>query len=120
MTLLDKDERLIILSMIFQDDQRKTEKKMPVYEYQCTACGQIQEVLQKISDPPCETCSHCKGKLKKLISQSTFHLKGSGWYVTDYGGAKTGTDASSKTPSTQKTDTPSDTKSKETKPASNN
>ena len=92
---------------------------MPVYEYQCTACGQIEEVLQKISDPPCETCSHCKGKLKKLISHSTFHLKGTGWYVTDYGGAKTGKNPNSKTPSIKKTNTPSDTKSKETKTTSN-
>ncbi|WP_022668208.1 FmdB family zinc ribbon protein [Desulfospira joergensenii] len=63
---------------------------MPVYEYQCTECGEIQEAFQKISDPPIETCSKCRGHLKKLISQSSFHLKGSGWYVTDYGGAKTG------------------------------
>jgi len=63
-------------------------REMPVYEYQCTGCGQIEEALQKISDSPLETCPHCKGHLKKLISQSTFHLKGSGWYVTDYGGAK--------------------------------
>ena len=61
---------------------------MPVYEYQCTECGEIKEAFQKISDSPLTTCSHCKGSLKKLISQSTFHLKGSGWYVTDYGGAK--------------------------------
>ena len=63
---------------------------MPVYEYQCTECGEVQEAFQKISDPPIETCSKCRGHLKKLISQSSFHLKGSGWYVTDYGGAKTG------------------------------
>ena len=63
---------------------------MPVYEYQCMECGEIQEAFQKISDPPIETCSKCRGHLKKLISQSSFHLKGSGWYVTDYGGAKTG------------------------------
>jgi len=61
---------------------------MPVYEYQCTKCGQIEEAFQKISDSPLETCGHCKGSLKKLISHSSFHLKGSGWYVTDYGGAK--------------------------------
>ncbi|NOX34285.1 MAG: zinc ribbon domain-containing protein [Deltaproteobacteria bacterium] len=66
---------------------------MPVYEYQCTECGQIEEAFQKISDPPHKTCSHCHGHLKKLISQSSFHLKGSGWYVTDYGGAKTGPEA---------------------------
>jgi putative FmdB family regulatory protein len=65
------------------------QKKMPVYEYQCTACGQVEEAFQKISEPPLESCSQCQGNLKKIISQSSFHLKGSGWYVTDYGGKKT-------------------------------
>ncbi|WP_299981610.1 zinc ribbon domain-containing protein [Desulfobacula sp.] len=83
---------------------------MPVYEYQCTECGQIEEAFQKISDSPLKTCSHCKGHLKKLISQSTFHLKGSGWYVTDYGGAKTGTK--------KKSETKSGIKSKESKTTS--
>jgi len=63
---------------------------MPVYEYECVDCGQIEEAFQKISEPPLEICPKCKGHLKKLISHSTFHLKGSGWYVTDYGGKKTG------------------------------
>ncbi|MEJ2642342.1 MAG: zinc ribbon domain-containing protein [Desulfosarcinaceae bacterium] len=57
---------------------------MPIYEYQCSACGKIEEALQKVSDAPLTTCPHCSGKLNKLISHSTFHLKGSGWYVTDY------------------------------------
>lgn len=64
---------------------------MPVYEYQCSECGQIVEAFQKISDSPLKSCSSCKGQLKKLISQSSFHLKGSGWYVTDYGGSKSNT-----------------------------
>ncbi len=59
---------------------------MPIYEYECTKCGRIEEVLQKFSDKPLTTCKHCSGKLHKLISHSTFHLKGSGWYVTDYAG----------------------------------
>jgi len=57
---------------------------MPIYEYECTKCGNIEEALQKFSDKPLTRCGHCKGKLTKLVSQSTFHLKGSGWYVTDY------------------------------------
>ncbi len=61
---------------------------MPIYEYQCESCGVIVENWQKITDPPLETCESCGGKMKKLISQSTFHLKGSGWYVTDYGNKK--------------------------------
>jgi putative FmdB family regulatory protein len=57
---------------------------MPLYEYQCTECGKIEEAIQKFSDSPLTTCKHCAGKLNKLISQSSFHLKGTGWYVTDY------------------------------------
>ncbi len=58
---------------------------MPIYEYECMKCGQVTEAWQKFSDPPLEKCEACGGKVRKLISQSTFHLKGSGWYVTDYG-----------------------------------
>ena len=61
---------------------------MPIYEYQCNKCGEIQEALQKISDKPLAKCVHCSGKLNKLISHSAFHLKGTGWYVTDYAGKK--------------------------------
>ena len=57
---------------------------MPIYEYECTKCGNVEEALQKFSDKPLTRCNHCNGKLTKLVSQSTFHLKGSGWYVTDY------------------------------------
>lgn len=61
---------------------------MPIYEYQCNACGQISEEIQKFSDPPLTTCRHCQGNLSKLISQSAFHLKGGGWYVSEYGNKK--------------------------------
>jgi putative FmdB family regulatory protein len=57
---------------------------MPIYEYECNQCGSIEEALQKFSDKPLTRCRHCTGKLTKLVSQSTFHLKGSGWYATDY------------------------------------
>ena len=57
---------------------------MPIYEYECTSCGRIGEALQKFSDKPLKKCRYCSGKLHKLISQSSFHLKGTGWYVTDY------------------------------------
>ncbi|MBN2061635.1 MAG: zinc ribbon domain-containing protein [Deltaproteobacteria bacterium] len=57
---------------------------MPVYEYECSKCRRIEEIFQRITDPPIDKCSHCNGKMRKLISQSSFHLKGSGWYVTDY------------------------------------
>lgn len=63
--------------------------EMPIYEYECTQCGKVEEVLQNFSEAPLTTCSICSGKLNKLISQSSFHLKGSGWYVTDYAGKST-------------------------------
>ena len=56
---------------------------MPIYEYKCEQCGQF-EVTQKITDKPLARCPACKGKVKKLISHTSFQLKGSGWYITDY------------------------------------
>jgi len=76
---------------------------MPIYEYECENCHHIEEAWQKISDAPLATCNQCQGKLHKIVSQSSFHLKGSGWYVTDY----------SRKPSNKtdnKTDTKADTK----------
>jgi putative FmdB family regulatory protein len=67
---------------------------MPIYEYECTKCGKMTEAIQRFSDPPLSSCSHCTGELHKLISMSTFHLKGSGWYVTDYAGKNQSTSAS--------------------------
>ena len=61
---------------------------MPIYEYYCDACGHEFEVMQKITDRPIRKCEKCKKlKAKRSISKTSFVLKGSGWYVTDYGGA---------------------------------
>jgi len=57
---------------------------MPIYEYQCEKCGKRFEIFQKINAEPLTHCKVCNGSLHKLISQCSFHLKGSGWYVTDY------------------------------------
>jgi len=58
---------------------------MPIYEYQCGACGHTLETLQKISEPPLTTCPACGAEaLKKLISAAAFRLKGGGWYETDF------------------------------------
>ena len=58
---------------------------MPIYEYQCQACGHHLEVLQKVSDAPLKKCPECgKPKLRKLISAPSFRLKGGGWYETDF------------------------------------
>jgi putative FmdB family regulatory protein len=56
---------------------------MPIYEYNCQKCGTF-ETTQKITDKPLAKCPTCKGKVKKLISNTSFQLKGTGWYVTDY------------------------------------
>ena len=56
---------------------------MPIYEYQCQKCGTF-ETTQKITDKPLAKCPTCKGKVKKLISNTSFQLKGTGWYITDY------------------------------------
>ena len=63
---------------------------MPIYEYRCSSCGHEQEVLQKLSDLPLTECPACgKSTLRKLVSAAGFHLKGSGWYATDFkGGSK--------------------------------
>ena len=58
---------------------------MPIYEYECTRCGGRFEMIQSFSDKPLKKCEQCGGKLHKLVSECAFHLKGSGWYVTDYG-----------------------------------
>jgi len=94
---------------------------MPIYEYQCEACGHYLETLQKISEPPLTECHKCgKPALKKLISAAAFRLKGGGWYETDFktgnkknvtqaekqaksGGKSTGKEASDSTTAKKKT-----------------
>ena len=61
---------------------------MPLYEYECEACGQRFEVIQKFSDPPVEHCRTCGGPVHKLLSSAAIQFKGSGWYVTDYSGSR--------------------------------
>ena len=92
---------------------------MPIYEYECMNCGKQCEVFQKFNDEPLSSCPDCGGHMHKLISHSSFILKGTGWYVTDYAsrdrkhaketqgkpvstktGAKTGSNTESKTEAT--------------------
>jgi len=61
---------------------------MPIYEYKCTQCGNVTEAWQKFSDAPLTDCPACGGAMTKLISNCAFHLKGSGWYVSDYSGSR--------------------------------
>lgn len=69
---------------------------MPIREYKCKECGNYMEVIQGINEKPLESCPKCGGKLEKLISNSSFVLKGTGWYKTDYG-SSTGAGAENKT-----------------------
>src|SRR5689334_18519099 len=84
---------------------------MPIYEYQCQKCGTF-EATQRITDKPLGKCPTCKGKVKKLISNTSFQLKGTGWYITDY--ARKGKDGDSKSEKSSKPAS-SDSSSKETK-----
>ena len=67
---------------------------MPIYEYRCAVCGHQDEHLQKVSDAPLTACPACgKRKYQKQLSAAGFHLKGTGWYATDFkGGAKKSAD----------------------------
>ena len=70
---------------------------MPIYEYICEKCGSHLEVMQKVSDAPLKRCDKCRGKLEKIFSRTSFQLKGSGWYMTDYSGKSSAkSDASEK------------------------
>lgn len=58
---------------------------MPLYEYECTKCGERTEIIQKLSDPPYSHCPKCGGGMRKLLSSPAIQFKGSGFYKTDYG-----------------------------------
>jgi len=67
---------------------------MPLYEYSCNPCKKVHEVMQKFSDAPLAACPDCGALVEKLMSLSSFALKGSGWYSTDY--KKSGSSSGSK------------------------
>jgi putative FmdB family regulatory protein len=106
---------------------------MPIYEYECEKCGEFEQ-MQRITDPPLARCPTCKRKVRRLISSTSFQLKGTGWYVTDYaksgsgnggkkkgGGDSSSSDSSSSSSSDTKSEGKSESKSEsksETKTAS--
>jgi putative FmdB family regulatory protein len=89
---------------------------MPLYEYQCKACGHRFEVIQKFSDPQVDTCPSCgRTAVEKLMSSPAIQFKGSGWYITDYARKDSGSSKSEKPSSSEskgeaKTETKSDSK----------
>ncbi len=88
---------------------------MPVYEYRCSKCGNVFERIQKMSDAPLTVHDGCGGTVEKLISRSGFHLKGSGWYATDYAKGSSGAPAGE-----SKSDGKSEAKSGDSKPSEGN
>jgi len=68
---------------------------MPIYEYACTRCGTVTEVMQKMSDRPLRKCRKCSGRLQKLVSRTSFQLKGGGWYAQGYSSSGGDSDKSS-------------------------
>jgi putative FmdB family regulatory protein len=113
---------------------------VPLYEYKCLKCGRHTEKIENVSGPHLKKCPHCGGKVESVITAPAIQFKGAGWYVTDYGGKKSGgggeaekadkagaeaketaskekdKDSSSKEKETTKKETPSK-ESKEKKPA---
>jgi putative FmdB family regulatory protein len=97
---------------------------MPIYEYACKKCGEF-EVTQRITEPALRKCPTCRGKVERILSRSSFVLKGSGWYATDYarkgngaaeskeGSAPAAAEVPSKTDAPAKAEAPSSTPSAE-------
>ena len=63
---------------------------MPLYEYQCVKCKRRTEKIESVAGPHLKKCPHCGGKVESVITAPAIQFKGAGWYVTDYGGKKTG------------------------------
>ncbi|MFQ5914651.1 MAG: FmdB family zinc ribbon protein [Nitrospinota bacterium] len=86
---------------------------MPIYEYTCAACGHGFERMQKVADPPARKCPSC-GRLKaqRMISRTSFVLKGDGWYATDYASKGRKADARAESESNGKTGRPPEGSSK--------
>lgn len=87
---------------------------MPLYEFECKACGERLEILQKMSDPPYSHCPKCGGEMKKLLSSPAIQFKGSGFYKTDYASSTPAgkkSEGGTETKSETKTETKSESKS---------
>jgi putative FmdB family regulatory protein len=88
---------------------------MPIYEYRCEKCGDF-EITQRITEDPIGKCPTCKRKVKRLISNTSFQLKGSGWYVTDYArSGKGGSDSSKSESGSASSESKSESSSSDTK-----
>jgi putative FmdB family regulatory protein len=84
----DIDGALAVRIVSMADCPDRSTSDMPVYEYECKACGRDFEYQQRMSDPDKTTCEVCGGSLERLISRTAFSLKGSGWYKDLYASPK--------------------------------
>jgi len=84
---------------------------MPLYEYECTACHQRTEKIQKFSDPEITICPHCAGHLERVLSAPAISFKGGGWFADGYGNAKPKSASDAKSTSTDSTSKSSDSSS---------
>jgi putative FmdB family regulatory protein len=86
---------------------------LPLYEYECTKCGERVEIIQKISDPPYSHCPKCLGDMRKLFSSPAIQFKGSGFYKTDYPSksAESKSESKSETKGESKSETKGESKS---------
>jgi len=82
---------------------------MPIYEYRCEKCGDFEQT-QRISDPALDRCPTCRRKVRRLISNTSFQLKGSGWYVTDYARAGRNSDGKDSAKDSETSSSKSDSK----------
>jgi putative FmdB family regulatory protein len=79
---------------------------VPLYEYKCLKCGRKTEKIENVAGPHLKKCPHCGGKVEALLSAPAIQFKGSGWYVTDYAGKKSGGDSGKdEKPGTESKDT---------------
>jgi len=90
---------------------------MPIYEYQCDNCKQVTEAWQSLAEEPLTTCQTCSGSLKKLISMSSFHLKGGGWYADGYSGGSGASKGCAKAESCPAKSTANSSSTPDSKPA---
>src|SRR5579863_9431065 len=91
--------------------------QMPLYEYKCQSCGKTFEVIQKFADEPLKVHPECGGVVEKLFSAPAFHLKGTGWYATDYGKGN-GKPAKSEESKSEKSDSKSEKSESKTESSS--
>ncbi|CAK8720410.1 Putative regulatory protein, FmdB family [Candidatus Electrothrix aarhusensis] len=90
---------------------------MPIYEYECPACEKVFEVHQGINDKPLTSCSVCGGGVKKIVSMSSFHLKGGGWYSDGYASGTSAAQGSAANKAVEKSTSTTGTSTDSTKKA---